>query len=93
MSAELFTDRLGFADRDPLDGHLGERRHQGLLPAPIARSKISVENRPLAILRNPQFELAHPGHQAAGLITAAGAKSSFDSLALFRADGFRHLRF
>jgi hypothetical protein len=56
----------------PLDVHLGERRHQGLLAALVALEDLGGKSS-VAILRDSQFELSYPPNQTARIVSAAVA--------------------
>ena len=92
VPAECFGDRLHPAGRHALPLDLHERGHEGLLAALVACAQLGRESA-LPVLRDPQLELAHAGHQRAGLVSPAIAESAGAAFAFAGEQRLFHLRF
>ena len=92
MAAQLLGDRLDLPGRNALDIHLRQRRHQRPLRALIPFEQLGREP-PVAILRNPQLELADPRDQRPAVIARPVTLPARCPLALLGAQRLRHLGF
>ena len=92
MTAQLFGDLLDLTGRHAVHVHLGKCGHQRLFRALIALEQLGRET-PIAVLGDPQLELAHTRDQRAVIISRAVAKATRRALALPRRQRLGHLRF
>jgi hypothetical protein len=92
VAAQLLGDRLHLARRNALHIHLRQGGDERPLGALVALEQLGGEAA-VAILRNPELQLADAGNQRAPVRAGAVAKPLDRALALLGAQRLGHLRF
>ena len=89
IAAQFLGDLLHLARRHTLHIHLHERRQQGLLRTLVTLEQ-SRRKAPVTVLRNPQLEAPHPGHQSPLVIARTIAQTDHRAFSLGRPKRRRH---